>query len=102
MKRPTQAAGGARARSASQPGRDPLEFPGSEAASPGGIAMPVHDWSRVDAGTFHHFHSLWIAEISNALNDGLLPPDYYAMAEQVVGGTIPDVLTLQSVEPPGG
>src|ERR687884_439463 len=31
-------------------------------------AMPVHDWTRVDAGIFHHFHHAWIAEISSALN----------------------------------
>lgn len=59
--------------------------------------MPVHDWSRVGAGTFHHFHSLWIAEISNALNNDLLPPDHYAMAEQIAGNLGPDVLTLQAV-----
>ena len=33
------------------------------------------------------------------LNRGLLPPNYYALAEQVAGGVEPDVLTLQS---PGG
>lgn len=59
--------------------------------------MPVHDWARVNAGTFHHFHTLWIPEISNALNNGLLPPDYYAMAEQIAGPLGPDVLTLQTV-----
>ena len=32
---------------------------------------------------------------SNALNRGLLPPDYYALAEQVAAGFGPDVLTLQ-------
>lgn len=37
-------------------------------------------------------------ELRNALNEGLLPPDYYALAEQTAGGTIPDVLTLQAVE----
>jgi hypothetical protein len=63
--------------------------------------MPVHDWSRVSAGTFHHFHSLWVPEISNVLNDGLLPPDYYAMAEQIVGDMGPDVITLQSASPNG-
>ena len=35
--------------------------------------MPVHDWTRVDAGTFHAFHTLWIGEIMKALNAGLLP-----------------------------
>jgi hypothetical protein len=57
--------------------------------------MPAHDWSRVTAGTFHDFHLAWIAELRRALNGGLLPPGYYAMAEQVAGDIIPDVLTLQ-------
>ena len=35
--------------------------------------MPIHDWTRVDAGIFHHFHYQWISTISNALNGGLLP-----------------------------
>jgi hypothetical protein len=59
--------------------------------------MPIHDWSRVYAGAFHHFHFQWIAALSNALNSGLLPADYYAMAQQVSGPAVPDVLTLQSV-----
>jgi len=58
--------------------------------------MPIHDWTRVDAGIFHHFHHEWISTISRALNAGLLPGDYYALAEQVIGGPIPDVLTLES------
>src|SRR5437667_6401948 len=57
--------------------------------------MPVHDWTRVDAGIFHHFHHEWISEIARALNRGLLPPDHYALAEQIAGGLGPDVLTLQ-------
>ena len=68
--------------------------------------MPIHDWTRVDAGIFHHFHQAWISAIAQSLNAGLLPPEYYAMAEQIVGGLIPDVLTLESVpripERPGG
>ncbi len=56
--------------------------------------MPLHDWTRVIAGTFHHFHHEWISTISRALNSGVLPPEYYAMAEQVAGGLGPDVLTL--------
>jgi hypothetical protein len=58
--------------------------------------MPVHDWSRVDAGIFHDFHHSWIEEIKRALNSGLLPQDYYALAEQYAGGFGPDVLTLQT------
>jgi hypothetical protein len=57
--------------------------------------MPVHDWTRVNAGIFHHFHHEWISAISRALNAGLLPPDFYALAEQFAGGLGPDVLTLQ-------
>src|SRR5436309_163124 len=58
-------------------------------------AMPIHDWTRVDAGIFHHFHHGWIEEIARALNAGLLPEDHYAMAEQFAAGLGPDVLTLQ-------
>lgn len=57
--------------------------------------MPVHDWTRVDAGIFHHFHHGWIEEIARALNRNVLPGDYYAMAEQHAAGFGPDVLTLQ-------
>ena len=57
--------------------------------------MPVHDWTRVDAGIFHHFHHSWIEELSRALNAGLLPDEYYALAEQVTGKLGPDVVTLQ-------
>jgi hypothetical protein len=56
--------------------------------------MPVHDWTRVDAGIFHDFHHTWITEIKRVLNRGLLPPEYYALAEQIAGGLGPDVLTL--------
>jgi len=57
--------------------------------------MPIHDWTKVDDGVFHDFHHAWIEEIRRALNRGLLPPDYYAMAEQHAGGFGPDVLALQ-------
>jgi len=56
--------------------------------------MPVHDWSRVDAGIFHAFHTGWIPGIQGALNGGLLPEGFYALAEQHAGRTIADVLTL--------
>ncbi len=62
--------------------------------------MPIHDWSRVPAGIFHDFHHELIAQIKRALNGGLLPPDYYALAEQVAAGLGPDVLTLHT--PPLG
>lgn len=62
--------------------------------------MPIHDWTRVSAGTWHDFHLAWIAELRIVLNSGLLPPDYYAQAEQIVGPMGPDVLTLQTPETP--
>src|SRR5262245_31131483 len=65
-----------------------------------GLVMPIHDWTRVNAGIFHHFHHGWIEEIARVLNRGLLPPDHYALAEQIAGGLGPDVLTLQG--PPNG
>ena len=65
--------------------------------------MPIHDWTRVSHGTWHDFHLAWIAELRNALNDGRMPPDYYAQAEQIVGPLGPDVLALQeSGAPPNG
>jgi hypothetical protein len=42
--------------------------------------MPVHDWTRVDVGVFHDFHSSWIAHVKAALNGGLLPAGYYVQA----------------------
>ncbi len=63
--------------------------------------MPIHDWTRVSAGTWHDFHVVWIAELRNALNAGLLPPDYYAQAEQIAGPLGPDVLTLREAIPNG-
>ncbi len=57
--------------------------------------MPIHDWTQVDPGIFHDFHQAWTIEIRNALNGGGLPPGFFALAEQILGGPIPDVVTLQ-------
>lgn len=57
--------------------------------------MPIHDWTRVDAGLFHHFHQEWVTSLCNALNAGRMPPDYFALVEQNIRGPIPDVLTLR-------
>jgi hypothetical protein len=57
--------------------------------------MPVHDWTRVDAGIFNAFHHSWIEEIARALNRGLLHGDYYALPGQFAAGFGPDVLTVQ-------
>ena len=63
--------------------------------------MPIHDWTRADAGDFHHFHQRWISALTDALNGGGLPPGFMALAEQVTGRPIPDVVTLQARSPKG-
>ena len=57
--------------------------------------MGIHDWTRVDAGTWHSFHVSWIAEIKRALNAGTLPDGYYAEAERQASRYEADVLTLE-------
>ena len=37
--------------------------------------MIAHDWTRVEDGTFHHFHGAWIFELAVA-------PDRKAILEQ--------------------
>lgn len=61
------------------------------------MLMPMHDWSRVTPGIYHNFHYRWIAAIMDRLNAGLLPKGLIAMAEQVIGGPEPDVVTLQNI-----
>ena len=57
--------------------------------------MPIHDWTRVEAGLFHAFHFGWIGALCDSLNAGGLPPEYFALPEQRIRGPIPDVLTLR-------
>jgi hypothetical protein len=64
--------------------------------------MPVHDWSRVDANVFHHFHQAWTVSIAGSLNAGLLPSGYSALVEQHSGGIVPDILTLERRSKPKG
>jgi hypothetical protein len=58
--------------------------------------MPAHNWTLVEAGIFHDFHTVWIGELRTALNSGLLPNGYYALAEQHAGRNIADVLALHA------
>ncbi len=44
--------------------------------------MPIHDWTRVDAGLFHNFRLGWISDLSRVLNRGPLPSDHYALIRQ--------------------
>ena len=60
--------------------------------------MPVHEWSKVEAGIFHAFHCSWITHLMGAMNGGVLPSEYYALAEQHAGLTIPDLMTLHRVD----
>ncbi len=57
--------------------------------------MPIHDWGRVPAGLFHHFHQDWSIEIARALNRGLLPKGLSALVEQRAGPREADVLALE-------
>lgn len=62
--------------------------------------MPIHHWTRVDAGLFHAFHHHWISHLCDALNGHVLPQAYYALPQQSTQDPIPDVLTLRlSAEP---
>lgn len=58
--------------------------------------MPMHNWSRVTAGTYHNFHYRWLAAIMDRLNGGVLPKDFIAMAEQILHGPEADVVTLHT------
>jgi hypothetical protein len=58
--------------------------------------MPIHDWSRVPAGLFHHFHQDWSIEIARTLNRGRLPKGLSALVEQRAGPREPDVLAIEA------
>ena len=71
--------------------------------------MPIHDWTRVGAGTYHNFHQNWTIRICDALNAGLLPRPYFAMADSRVASFEPDVIAVRpntgpknGVHKPGG
>jgi hypothetical protein len=57
--------------------------------------MPLHDWSRVPSGLFHHFHQHWSIEITATLNRGRLPKGLSALVEQRAGPKEPDVLAIE-------
>ena len=58
--------------------------------------MPIHDWTRVPAGLFHHFHQDWSIEIARELNRGRLPTGFSALVEQRSGPRESDVLAIES------
>ncbi len=57
--------------------------------------MPLHDWTRVPSGLYHHFHQVWTVQIAMRLNTGL-PPGLSALVEQRVPALEPDVLTVET------
>ena len=57
--------------------------------------MPIHDWTRVPAGLFHHFHQDWTIEIARTLNRGRLPRGVAALVEQRAGPREADVLAIE-------
>lgn len=63
--------------------------------------MPIHDWTRAEAGIFHSFHQAWTVSIMDSLNSGGLPPGFYALVEQFTGNEYPDVVALEW-QPKGG
>jgi hypothetical protein len=49
--------------------------------------MPIHDWTRVDAGLFHDFHQRWLAYLEPVAVGDVLPempiflkPEFYVPA----------------------
>lgn len=57
--------------------------------------MPIHDWTKVPSGLFHHFHQGWAFEIVRALNRGRLPKGLTALVEQRSGPLETDVLAVE-------
>lgn len=47
--------------------------------------MPIHDWSRAEASVFHAFRHRWLGALCDAMNDGRLPDDHFAMIEETAG-----------------
>ncbi len=59
--------------------------------------MPIHDWTRVPSGLFHHFHQDWSIEIARTLNrSDRLPKGVSALVEQKSGPKESDVLAVES------
>ena len=58
--------------------------------------MPLHDWTKVNSGIFHHFHQGWCWELGHALNrNGVMPKNLAALVEQKHGFKEPDVVAVE-------
>ncbi len=58
--------------------------------------MPLHDWTRVPSGLFHHLRQSWSVRIADALNAGRLPRGIVALVEQRSGPREGDVLAIEA------
>lgn len=56
--------------------------------------MPIHEWTRVPPGLYHHFHQTWCVAIADRLNAGVLPKDYFALLEREIDVHEADVPVL--------
>src|SRR5688572_3718207 len=57
--------------------------------------MPIHDWTRVEANVYHDFHNTWISVLKIALNRGVLPTGYFALSDQRISTTGPDIIATR-------
>ncbi len=57
--------------------------------------MPIHDWTRVTAGTWHDFHVAWTVELRNAVNGGILTDAFYSQVERVEPETTRRVVVVR-------
>jgi len=57
--------------------------------------MPIHDWTRVDAGCFMPFITAGLKNSPRA-QPSVLPSDYFALPEQNIRGPIPDVSHVET------
>lgn len=63
--------------------------------------MPIHDWSHIAPGLYHDFHQDWTIQIRRTLNAGILPPGYFALADQRISGPEPVIVALRLRGPDG-
>jgi hypothetical protein len=57
--------------------------------------MPIHDWTRVDAGLCHDFHQSWTSTLCDHLNRSGLPSDHFALIEKPIRKPMAEFLKLQ-------
>lgn len=57
--------------------------------------MPLHDWTKVNSGLYHHFHQFFAMHICRGLNRGPLPKTLSALVEQRKGLKEPDVVAVE-------